>query len=130
GADPYLMNLIAMKEDRAEELKTSGWLHNEDFEPDEPEAGHWKQTLRQMPWAESKISVWEQHALPPQNREYLQDIDYLCAAEEIDLKYIKVPTQRSEQAVLMLGAAQILIQLYNSGCTSLPIELTLTRVLT
>ncbi|MEX0679746.1 MAG: glycosyltransferase domain-containing protein, partial [Balneolales bacterium] len=127
--DPYLLNLVAVKEDRLKDFKQQGWIHNEAFEPKEPEDGFWKSALGELPWAKSMISNWEEQSKLPQNREYVRGLDYLCAAEVITPKGTSNPTLRSEKAVLLLGAAQILIRLYNDGTQSPSIAMTLVRVL-
>ncbi|MEX0773964.1 MAG: FkbM family methyltransferase, partial [Balneolales bacterium] len=85
GGDSYMMNLIALKESHTELFIGSGLLHNEDFEPEEPEAGLWKQILRVQPWSRDKIDEWEQQELSPQNKDYLRALDYLCAAEQVNV---------------------------------------------
>jgi len=127
GHDPYLMNLIAIKDGQTKALKAEGLIHNDAFEPEEPEHGLWKRVLGEQPWTKGLMPSWEKQALSPQNRSYLQALDYLCAAEQVELD--ASPTSRSEKAVLLLGAAQILIQLYNSGNPSTSVAFTLIRTL-
>jgi FkbM family methyltransferase len=123
-ADPYLMNLIAIKDDKKEEFVTTGRIYDETVKPDEPENNLWKKEL-QYPWTKSISSGWKEQA--SQNKDYLRALDYLCAAERIDLNKEENSNHRSQKGTLMLEAVQILVQLYNGGNTDLPVALTLAR---
>jgi FkbM family methyltransferase len=123
--DPYLMNLFAFKENRAEELKKSGWLYEDGIELDEPEEGYWKNVLCKLPWTESVFSQWQKQANSSQQEDYLRALDHLCLAEKIDPD--ANASNRSKRAALTLKAVDILVQYYNDGNTGIPVALTLAR---
>lgn len=127
--DSYLMNLIAINQDQKQAIEQSGWLHDEAVEPETPPMDLWKQILGELPWTTSISDDWEQISGSLWHKKYLQALDYLCAAEQLDLNDANNPTRRSEKATLMLRAAGLLIDLYNNGRNSFPIAFTLARVL-
>jgi FkbM family methyltransferase len=83
--DAYAQNVVAVKAERVTELKELGWIHNENIEVGEPEMGYWKKTLKAMPWTESLFADWEKNALVPGHKNYYKALDYICAAEAMDV---------------------------------------------
>lgn len=129
GADPYIQNLVAVKEDRQKELAKDGWFHDESVAPNEPAADLWKTELTKLPWTAELMEVWENHSDSDGILNYLQALNYLIAAEQINVQNSKDTQARSQKAVLLLGAAQILINLYNQGADSTSVVFTLVRTL-
>ncbi|REL38643.1 FkbM family methyltransferase [Rhodohalobacter sp. SW132] len=126
GLDPYLQNLIALKPETIQELSEKGWIHDESYTPEEPEAGVWKGVISEFPWAKHILADWEKKSLSPQNQTYLSALNYLCAAEKEE---VGNKESRSRKGVWLLAAAQQLVQLYNSGENGAEVTFTLTRVL-
>jgi FkbM family methyltransferase len=129
GADPYMQNLIAVKENRLEFLKENGWLHDELVTPTETDADLWKKELSKLPWTSALMETWEKQGDTEGIKSYLQALNYLVAAERIDVQNSELIQPRSQKAVLLLGAAQILISLYNQGANSTSVVFTLVRTL-
>ena len=126
GLDPYLQNLIALKAENIQELSEKGWIHDENYTPEEPEAGVWKDVIGELQWARHILEDWEKKSLSPQNQIYLSALNYLCAAEK---EKAGDKASRSRKGVWMLAAAQQLVQLYNSGENGVEVTFTLARVL-
>lgn len=129
GADLYMQNLIAIPESRIEIFKKEGWLHDESVKTNEIENDLWKTELRKLPWTNELMEKWENHGNSKGINSYLQALNYLIAAEQVDINDSTIDQPRSQKAVLLLGAAQILIQLYNQGANSTSIVFTLVRTL-
>lgn len=129
GVDPYMQNLIAIPESRIEDFKNDGWLHNESISPKEVEKDHWKAELRKLPWTHELMEQWESHSQSDGMMSYLQALNYLIAAEQIDIHDPELDQPRNQKAVLQLEAAQMLIQLYNQGANSTSVVFTLVRAL-
>jgi len=129
GVDHYMQNLIAVKSDREAELEKLGWFHDESVAPDEPAADLWKTELAQLPWTADLMDNWESHSDSEGILNYLKALNYLIAAEQIDIQNSEDIQARSQKAVLLLGAAQILINLYNQGANSTSVVFTLVRTL-
>ncbi|HYW36331.1 MAG TPA: FkbM family methyltransferase, partial [Balneolaceae bacterium] len=125
--DPYLMNLIAIKKDRIREFQKSGWIYDKNIEVEEPKKGSWRRFLQDLPWTDSIFSEWERHANHLQQRDYLRALDYLCLAEELDSNETASRIERSKKGMLAKQGVQILVELYNSGDTGIPVSLTLVR---
>lgn len=129
GADPYMQNLVAVHGSRIESLKQEGWLHDESVTVRETETDLWKTELSKLPWAGSLMEQWEKHGNSEGIKQYLQALNYLIAAEQTDIHSSELEQPRSQKAVLLLGAAGILINLYNQGANSTSVEFTLVRTL-
>jgi FkbM family methyltransferase len=129
GADSYMQNLIAVKENRLESLKETGWLHDESVTPAETDTDLWKTELSKLPWTDLLLKTWESQDSSEGIKSYLKALNYLVAAEQIDVHNSELKQPRSQKAVLLLGAAQILINLYNQGANSTSIVFTLVRTL-
>src|SRR6056297_1722336 len=129
GADSYMQNLVAVKESHLEYLKENGWLHDESVTPAETEDDLWKTELSKLPWTSSMMETWENQGNSEGIKSYLQALNYLVAAEQIDVHESELEQPRSQKAVLLLAAAQILINLYNKGANSTSVVFTLTRAL-
>ena len=114
---------------RLESLKENGWLHDESVTPAETDADLWKTELSKLPWTNSLMETWESQDNSEGIKSYLQALNYLVAAEQIDVHESELEQPRSQKAVLLLGAAQILINLYNQGANSTSVVFTLVRTL-
>lgn len=129
GADPYMQNLVAIPESKIEAFKKEGWLHDETVMPADVVADLWKTTLRELPWTSDLMEQWENHEKSEGILSYLQALNYLIAAEQIDIYNSDLEQPRSQKAILLLNAAQILIGLYNQGANSTSVVFTLVRTL-
>ncbi len=129
GADLYLQNLIAIPERLLDDFRKDGWLHNETITPKEVEQDLWKRELSKLPWTVDLMEEWENHDESEGIMSYLQALNYLIAAEKIDVHNSEFEQPRSQKTILMLNAAQILIQLYNQGANSTSVVFTLVRTL-
>ncbi len=105
GSDPYLMNLVAVHEDRKEELKKEGWIYDESVEVGEPEAGLWEKVLKSYPWAKSILTHWQEK--DSQNESYLRALDCLCAAEQIGPQHIEKDSPLCERNATHTGRAAV-----------------------
>jgi len=128
GVDPYLQNFIAIKEDKVKILKNDGWFHDESHQPEEPEVGLWQIYLAKLPWTGPLLKSWNRFAEREEHQNYLRALDYICAAEAIEI-HSENKKAGSEKATYLLEAARILIPLFNSGNSSTSVALILTRVL-
>ncbi|MCC5913832.1 MAG: FkbM family methyltransferase [Balneolaceae bacterium] len=124
--DPFLQNLVALKQDKIEQYASEGWIHDESYTPEEPEAGVWRDVIGGYPWSEEILRGWEKKNLSPTQQNYIVALNYLCAAEREDLTD---SNSRSRKGVWILAAAQQLVQIYNSGENGLEVSFTLARVL-
>jgi FkbM family methyltransferase len=129
GSDPYMQNLVAVKGDRLESIRDSGWLHDETVTSPEVDSDLWKSELSKLPWTASMMEMWDNQKNSEGIDSYLQALNYLIRAEQIDVKNTELKEARSQKAVLMLEAAQILINLYNQGANSTSVVFTLVRTL-
>jgi len=129
GTDPYIQNLIAIHESELKELKTAGWVHDESVVPQEVNPDLWRTELSKLPWTEELMCQWEKHGEPEGVSQYLQALNYLIAAEQIDIQSSELEQPRSQKAVLLLNAAQLLIGLYNQGANSTSVVFTLVRTM-
>ncbi|MAO63645.1 MAG: hypothetical protein CL666_01465 [Balneola sp.] len=129
GADPYMQNLIAVHESRVDELKENGWLHDETVEAQQTANDLWKTELSNLPWTSELFVQWENHGDSEGINLYLQALNYVIAAEQIEVRNSDLEQPRSQKAVLLLNAAQILIGLYNQGGNSTSVVFTLVRTL-
>ncbi len=117
--DPYLMNLIAIKDSSIEKFRNEKWIFDESVNPGEPEKDLWKTMLKNLPWTESVFSQWGEHTAGSEYEDYLKALDSLCAAEQV--------YNRSAKGTLTLQAVQMLVQIYNRGNMSAPVAMTLAR---
>jgi FkbM family methyltransferase len=129
GVDPYLMNLIGISDSRIKEFKESGWIFDESVEAEVTEAHGWKKVLTALPWTESKLADWEKEAATGNHEEYLQALNLLCAAEQMDIDRAKDRSVRSKKGAMMLEAAQLLIGLFNSGKAGISAAMTFSRIM-
>ncbi len=129
GADPYMQNLIAVPDTRTEEFRKAGWLHDESVQLIDVEQDLWKTELGKLPWTHELMEQWENHGNSEGIVSYLQALNYLIAAEQIDVTDSGIDQSRSQKAGLLLNAAQILIGLYNQGANSSSVVFTLVRSL-
>jgi FkbM family methyltransferase len=123
--DPYLMNLIAVEEERVKEFEKAGWIYNEKVSLPEPEHGLWKKVLGGFSWTEPFWSKWEKQVSGQQQGAYLSALNDISAAVRIDP--CRSPGRRSERGALVVRAVKTLIRLYNDGNAQLPISMTLAR---
>ena len=128
GVDPYLQNIIAVKEEKFEILKNDGWFHDESHQPEEPEVGLWQTYLAKLPWTGSLLKSWKSLAEREEHQNYLRALDYICAADAIET-HSENKKAGSEKATLLLEAAGILIPIFNNGNSNTSVALVLTRVL-
>ncbi|MDR8393029.1 FkbM family methyltransferase [Aliifodinibius sp. S!AR15-10] len=119
--DSYAMSLVACKEETQQALQKSGWIYDETLEPGEPGQDCWQETLNALPWTNSLMEQWNEQMHAPENREYREALNCICAAERAD------SLSRLKKGALLVKGVQILIQLYNDGNTGLPVALTLVR---
>ncbi|HBQ58064.1 MAG TPA: hypothetical protein DD671_00115, partial [Balneolaceae bacterium] len=129
GADPYMQNLIVVHESRVDLLKENGWLHDETVEPQQTANDLWKTDLSNLPWTSELFEQWGNHGDSEGINLYLQALNYVIAAEQIEVRNSDLEQPRSQKAVLLLNAAQILIGLYNQGGNSTSVVFTLVRTL-
>lgn len=129
GADPYMQNLIAIPQCRIEEFKNDGWLHDELVKPKEVDQDLWKTELSKFSWTQDLMGHWKSHSKSEGIMSYLKALNYLIAAEQIDIQKDEIDQPRSQKAIMLLSAAQILIQLYNQGSNSTSVVFTLVRTL-
>ena len=130
GADPYMQNLIAIHESQLEEVKRAGWLYDETVIPQEVKNDLWKTELAKLPWTSEMMEEWRNHDDSEGINKYLQALNYLVAAEQVDIRDSDLEQLRSQKAALLLTAAQMLIGLYNQGGNSTSVAFTLVRTLT
>lgn len=119
--DAYLLNLFAIKPETATRLQDQGLVAPEELEVPEPEAGLWRKHLAALPWTMPLFSTWQRHADDPAYQDYLQALNFLCAAQDPKAS----PSQKLAQTQ---WAAQNLIQIYSQD-PSHSVALTLTRAL-
>lgn len=129
GADPYMQNLIAIPENKIEDFKKEGWLHDEGVSPQEVPQDLWKTALSALPWTSDLMKQWEEHGKTEGVLSYLQALNYLIAAEQIEIQNSELKQPRSQKAIMLLSAAQLLIGLYNQGANSTSVVFTLVRTL-
>ncbi|SMO95907.1 TDP-N-acetylfucosamine:lipid II N-acetylfucosaminyltransferase [Gracilimonas mengyeensis] len=129
GFDPYMQNLIAIKEEKVNDFKLEGWLYDGSVTPFDVESTLWKTELSKLPWTEALMEQWSNHNNSPEVAHYLTALNYLLEAEKIDATNSDLSQPRSQKASFQLNAAQILINLYNQGANSTSVVFTLVRVL-
>lgn len=129
GHDSSLQNLVLVPESRIDELKQSGLIYDENREPVEAREGIWLETLRALPWSETLVEKWEARASEEENREYLKALDHIYTAEKLMDRGDGGTRDRTACAMLLVGAADILIGRYNDGDHSVELTLTLSRLL-
>ena len=129
GADPYMQNLIAVHERQLEEMKKAEWMYDESVTPQEIESDLWKTELARLPWTSDLVGKWYSNGDSEEIKSYLQALNYLIAAEQIDIRNSDLEQPRSHKAVLLLSAAQMLIRLYNQGANGTSVAFTLVRTL-
>jgi len=120
--DPYVTQLIAVRENEVLGLKREGMIHDSQIKIAEAEPGAWNRYFKNRPWVNGQLEVW--NSLPDDEKinHYLKALDYVSEAITDDKR-------GSERATYLLKAADILIDLYNAGFTKYPISVTLARVL-
>ena len=126
GTDAYMVNIIAVHKDKAEEIKQAGWIYEESVPTEAPEPGEWKKALAGQPWARHMLEKWETKAASHKNKEYVQALNLICSAEGIKPGGA---SWRSGKGVMLLKAAQKLIALFNNGQGDLPSAITYVRVM-
>jgi FkbM family methyltransferase len=129
GTDPYMQILIAVKDDRVESLKEDGWFHDESVDIAEIDDNLWKAELSKRRWTHSLMETWEKQGNSDGIKSYLQALNYLITAEKIDSHNSGLDQPKSQKTGLMIGAARILINLYNQGADSTSVVFTLVRSL-
>ncbi|MFP8488622.1 TDP-N-acetylfucosamine:lipid II N-acetylfucosaminyltransferase [Gracilimonas sp. Q87] len=129
GAGPYRQNLVGIPESKIEDFRKAGWMHDESVKPKEVKKDLWKTELSKLPWTQVLMKQWENHGESEGIMSYLQALNYLISAEQIDITDSELHQPRSKKAVLLLKTAQILIQLYNQGANSTSVTFTLVRTL-
>ncbi|SHG04672.1 methyltransferase, FkbM family [Fodinibius roseus] len=128
GVDPYLMNIVAIKENRIKEFKESGWIFDQEATPEQPEKTVWKKTLSISPWTDSLMDDWEEKISSGAQEEYMKALNMICAAEQMDTSAGNAHS-RSRKGATMLAAAQQLIGLFNSGKAGVSVAMTYVRVM-
>ncbi len=129
GADPYMQNLIAVHESGLEELNQAGWIFDESVNMPEVDTDLWKTELKKLPWTDTLMECWMSQDNSEGIRQYLQALNTLIAAEQIDIHATEAGKARSQKGTLLLSSAQNLIGLYNRGADSTSVAFTLIRVL-
>jgi FkbM family methyltransferase len=118
--EPYILNLVAVSPDQVEDLQAQGWIITRELDVPEPEDGYWQMYLGELPWSAGWVPFWRERAASGQ-QEYLQALDFLCAAQESRL-------QAAHRLALIQCAAQSLVRIYKDQRTA-PVALTLARAM-
>nr|WP_240894602.1 FkbM family methyltransferase [Fodinibius halophilus] len=126
GIDPYMMNLIAVKGDREEELKKSGFIFDADISVEAPEQVAWEKVLCGLEWADEQVAEWKINTSSGEYDEYLQALNLICAAEQLE---IDDSSSRSRKAAMLLAAAQQIITLFNNGKAGIAVAVTYVRLM-
>lgn len=128
GVDPYLINIVAISENRVQEFEETGWIFDDCVEIEATDPHKWKELLGSQPWAESLLGGWEENISGGNNELYLQALNLACAAEQIKISAEDLAS-RSKKGAMMLVAAQNLTELFNKGRAGIPAALTYVRVM-
>jgi len=126
GKDPYLLNVIAVKEDLIQECKGSGWIFDETIEFTDPEGDLWKEVMDGLPWTDRHFENWQETDLSTQ-QEYIGALNLLCTPSKII--FGEMSDSRSQKAAMMLEAAQKLIGLFNNGKGGVAAAILYSRVM-
>jgi len=129
GADPYLLNLIAIHQSQRGAAKEAGWLYDEAVATYEPKIDLWKTELAKLPWTDELMEQCKSIEVSGDTEKYVKALNYLLAAEQIEVFGAAAGHAGSKKAKLLLAAAQMLINLYNQGTESAPVVFTLVRTL-
>lgn len=125
ATDPYLLNVVAIPEGRLEELKKSGWIFDENTAFESPKMDYWKK-IADLPWAAKGAKAWQETDLSV-HRDYIEALNLLCAASEIDKD--EAVESRTVKAAMMLEAAKKLIGLFNGGKATVAAAILYCRVM-
>lgn len=126
--DPYLMNVIAVNNQKKNELLDKGWVYDESIETEKPLETCWEKILSKFSWSESMIQKWKKLD-NGSHSAYFRALNTLCAAEELQIGTTEEIFVRSKKAKLLEKAAQQFVKLYNNGDTGFPVSMCLARVL-
>lgn len=129
GLDGYRQNLLAAKADKVGQLKEAGWIFDDSVTTEEPAAGAWKSWMAKWPWVGNHLLEWNESAQNPENKDYIRALNYICAAERIEVAANDDTAARSRKAAYLLEAAVKLITLHNEAGMGLPVAISLVRVL-
>ncbi|MCG8372579.1 MAG: FkbM family methyltransferase, partial [Balneolales bacterium] len=126
----FASNLIGISTEDIEAGKFSDWIFSEPKEIQVVDSGSWKNFVSNLTWVKDLPVNWEDEVFSNVSEQYLSALDYITNAEDLlrnpFSEYRKSNIQATEW---MLTAAGKLIDLLQQGNQSIPLELTLSRVL-
>ncbi len=123
----FKRNLIALTDSKANELKETGWVLNEELTYEVPDSQLWSSVFEDLPWTNSLMFGWDYMADMPENKTYFEALNYLIAAEKlVDSPDQNVET-KSKITSYLIESVHRLIGLYNSGITNISMTFTLVR---
>lgn len=127
GENPALLNMLAITDEKAQELAESGYLFNADGRLKEPAKGVWMKTILSKPWAKEISGDWSSRNKTNEEEVYLRILDYICEAES----KLKKKNFREYRWVtnMLLTATSTLIELYQKDQNNVPVSFTLARLL-
>ncbi|WP_138430759.1 FkbM family methyltransferase [Fodinibius saliphilus] len=126
GIDPYVMNLVAVKENREEELANGGLIFNADIEIETAEQVTWEELLCGMKWADEQVADWKVNTTVGEHSKYVKALNLICTAEQLE----ELETSsRSLKAKMLLTAAKQLITIFNNGKAGIATALTYVRLM-
>jgi|GEM_PF-156823 len=117
--EPYLLNLIAVKPDKANKLQEQGLIAPSQIDVPDPESDAWNDYLSKLPWTGTLLPGWQKQSEEQKHQDYLQALNFICSAQ--DPKNTK-PQQLGQTQL----ATQKLMQLYNDEANG-PVAFTLAR---
>ncbi|MEX0944418.1 MAG: FkbM family methyltransferase, partial [Balneolaceae bacterium] len=126
--DVYLNNLVAVKKDLVPSLIDQGLIFDDVVEIGKPASDTWMKVFNRFKWSSDKISAWETALNKTDAVYYKRALNYIATALELNIETDH--KNRSAKAKYLLGAAQLMIELYNGGLDqNISISLSLSRVL-
>lgn len=126
--DPYLMNLIAFRDDKKKIFSKKGWIYDNEVKTEEPQEMCWRSVLDDFPWSNSLMPQWKNLNVSDHS-QYFQALNNLCVAKKLPIEASGEASIRSRKGKLLEKSAQQLVELYNSGNTGYPVSMSLARVL-